>query len=84
MSAPIDVDHDITDHLIRWSRAGSDGACLDRCRMRRRADQQRPFSINPGIAIGVRPRIVSPGLPDPCQPQRRSVTAAPSTITKSP
>lgn len=84
MSATAHVDHDITNHLNGWSRAGRDGACLDRRRMRRRGHRWRPSSINPGIAISVRPRIVTPGLPDPRQPQRRSQPAARDTIAKSP
>jgi len=84
MTALLDVDHRIVDHLCRRSRTGCDGACLGRHPMRRSADQQRSSSINPDIAIAVRPRIRSSGSHDLRQSQPTSAIAAPATNTKSP
>ena len=84
MSAPPDVEHDIADHLCRWSRTGRDGACLDCGRTERRATLKSPSGINPGLAIILGHRIASPGWPDLCEPQRRSALAVPTTTTKSP
>ena len=84
MSAPIDLDHHIIDHLCRWSRTGRDGACLKRSRMRGDADRQRPSGSELADVIGLWVAIVSIGLTDPCQHRRRSEIAAPITTTKSP
>ena len=84
MNTPLDVNRYIPDHLCRWSRTGRDGACLDGSRMNRRADQQPPSGINPGVALGHGTCIVSPDQYDPCQLRRRSAPAALSTTTKSP
>lgn len=85
MTARPDVDrHIIIDHLCRWSPAGRDGAYRDSTRMKRRADQQPPSGINPGVALGLGARIVSPDMYDPCQSQRRAALAALSTTAKSP
>lgn len=83
MSAP-PVDLDIIDHCCCRSRTGRDGACHYRCRMRRRSALQHLSDLNITVAIGLERRIVSPGPPDPCQPQRRSTLAAPTTTTESP
>ncbi len=84
MTASACVDHHIIDHCRRWSRTGRDGACLDRCRMRRRDQQQQPSNINLADSIGFGTPIVSPGLLDQYQPRRRSAPAAPAATTKSP
>ena len=84
MSAPPDVEHDIADHLCRWSRTGRDGACSKRRRVRSRGAQQRLSDVHGAVAIGLARRIVSPGQLDPCRLRRRSAIAAPTATTKSP
>ena len=84
MSAPPDVEHDIADHLCRWSRTGRDGACLDRYRMRRQTDRQAPTCTNVVAAIGLGAFVVPADLLDQHRSRRRSEIAAPGTTTKSP
>jgi hypothetical protein len=84
MSPDILIEDDIIDHRCCWTPAGSDGACLNRCRIERRATLKSPPGINPVIEIGVGPRIVSPRRRDLCQLRPRSEIAGPVTTTKSP
>ncbi len=77
MSRLSNIDPRIFDHHCRWSRTGRDGACLDRCRMRRRgAISGRSSDVNVAVAIGLGRRIVSPGLLDQRQPRPHSVRCA--------
>lgn len=84
MSADAHVDRYIIDHLYRWSCAGRDGACLEPARMGCRDALQKPRCCNPDAAFGLGSGIGTPNLLAPPQPRRRSSSAAPWPIAKSP
>jgi hypothetical protein len=84
MSAAAHADHRIFDCRYCGLRTGRDGACPDRRRMRRRSAHQHPSDVTVAVAIALGRRIVSPGLPAPCLPRRRSEPAAPIATAQSP
>lgn len=84
MSPNAHVDHDVADHLCRWSRTGCDRACPGHYRMGRKACRQPASCINLVVALGLGTPIASVAPLNQCQPRRRSVSAAPCTTTKSP